>query len=60
MAPGLGVVSLLHFAEHLVQVEAGGFLTLGVVSEGLQKLPDKGLCGNQQKDVIDEPVVVGN
>src|SRR5215831_19866018 len=44
---GLAVVSLLHFAEHLVQVKAGGFLALRVLPEGLQKFPDKGLRGHQ-------------
>src|SRR5262249_48641942 len=57
---GLAVVSLLHFAEHLVQVEAGGFLALRVLPEGLQKFPDKGLRRHQQEDVINKPIIVGD
>ena len=40
---GLGVGGLLHLAEHLVEVEAGGLLPLRKFPEGLQEFPDKRL-----------------
>ena len=53
-------VALLHLAEHLVEVEAGGLLALRVFPECLQEFPDIGLRRHQQVDVIDKPIVVGD
>src|SRR5262245_4553551 len=57
---GSGVGALLHLAEHIVEVEAGGLLALRILPERLQVLPDKGLRRHQQEDVIDKPIVVGD
>src|SRR5262249_23543057 len=53
-----GVGALLHLAEHIVEVEAGGLLALRILPERLQVLPDKGLRRHQQVDVVDKPIVV--
>src|SRR5262249_54087224 len=45
---GSGVGALLHLAEHIVEVEAGGLLALRILPERLQVLPDKGLRRHQQ------------
>src|SRR5262245_64354984 len=55
---GSGVGALLHLAEHIVEVEAGGLLALRILPERLQVLPDKGLRRHQQEDVVDKPIVV--
>src|SRR5215475_7163690 len=55
---GSGVGALLHLAEHIVEVEAGGLLALRILPERLQVLPDKGLRRHQQVDVVDKPIVV--
>src|SRR5262249_25157500 len=47
--PRLGMGALLHLAEHVVEVEAGGLLALRVFPEGLQEFPDKGLRRHQQE-----------
>src|SRR5215510_690577 len=52
---GSGVGALLHLAEHIVEVEAGGLLALRILPERLQVLPDKGLRRHQQVDVVDKP-----
>src|SRR5262245_11901150 len=52
---GSGVGALLHLAEHIVEVEAGGLLALRILPERLQVLPDKSLRRHQQVDVIDKP-----
>src|SRR5712672_2869003 len=50
----------LQLAEHVVEIEAGGLLALRVLSEGGEEFPDVSLRWHQQKDVIDEPIVVGH
>ena len=50
---------LLQPAEHIVEVEARGLLALRVLPEGGEEFPDVSLRRHQQKDVIDEPIVVG-
>src|SRR6516165_3335781 len=57
---GLRVVTLLYLAQHVVEVEARGFLALRILRKSLQELPDKALRRHQQIHVIDQPIVVGD
>src|SRR5947208_2487982 len=54
------VSSLLQSAQHVVEIKARGLLALRVLPEGGEEFADVGLRWHQQKDVIDEPIVVGH
>src|SRR5208337_3130208 len=51
--------ALLELVQHVFEVEAGRLLPLGVILEGGQKPADVLLRRNEQKGMVERPVVVG-
>ena len=47
------------FVHHLIKAKAGRFLTGREFLKGSQKCPHICLSGNQQKGMINQPVIIG-
>src|ERR1700730_10391386 len=55
----LATAAYLQLLHDLIQVETCSLLPLGVIPEGHEETAHKILRGDEQKGVIDQPVVVG-
>ena len=45
--------------HHIIQAKAGRFLTRRILHEGCKELTDVSLCWDQQKRMIQQPIIIG-